>query len=79
MQAQDLNLQPLEGLADSSHVGMLHQDTLGTREAPDAVALTTVDAPVLEVESTDFGMHYAVQSRSTGMIKRLAAGRRIQW
>ena len=54
-------VQPLEGLADSSHVGILHQDTLApvAEAASEAAALVGVSAPVLEVESTDFGMHYA--------------------
>ncbi|MCW2939324.1 MAG: Phenylpropionate dioxygenase-related ring-hydroxylating dioxygenase, large terminal subunit [Actinomycetia bacterium] len=64
-------VQPLEGLADSSHVGMLHQDTLGTREAPNVVALTTVDAPVLEVESTDFGMHLVPADQAVIRMRRI--------
>jgi phenylpropionate dioxygenase-like ring-hydroxylating dioxygenase large terminal subunit len=63
-------LQLLEGGMDSSHVGILHADVAkpgwwsnsGERN-PDALnpgALASDDdAPVLSIESTDFGFHYA--------------------
>jgi phthalate 4,5-dioxygenase oxygenase subunit len=63
--------QVIEGLVDSSHLGVLHQDAL---PRPNAVnefehfgktesfkSLTTSRAPRLEVEDTPFGMYYAAQ------------------
>lgn len=54
-------VQHLEGLADSSHVGILHSDVLA-RQAGDnghLGAIASHSAPQLQVESTDFGFHYA--------------------
>lgn len=54
-------VQHLEGLADSSHVGILHSDLL-TREqgaSQHVGAIAGHSAPQLQVESTDFGFQYA--------------------
>ncbi|WP_395067925.1 Rieske 2Fe-2S domain-containing protein [Paraburkholderia silvatlantica] len=61
-------VQVMEGLVDSSHVGMLHQDAIRARMnaaaqngAQSAVYKQMADdlAPQLELEDTDFGFHYA--------------------
>lgn len=53
--------QPLEGLADSSHVGILHANLLsgGVLATKHGNALAQDQAPRLVVEPTDFGFHYA--------------------
>jgi phthalate 4,5-dioxygenase len=59
-------VQPLEGLADSSHVGVLHNDivrVLAEASRSDGAALATDQAPRLVVEDTDFGFHYAALRR----------------
>ena len=60
-------VQPLEGLADSSHVGVLHSDTIkrlaADHGAGDGAALSIDQAPKLVVELTDFGYHYAALRR----------------
>jgi phthalate 4,5-dioxygenase oxygenase subunit len=61
-------VQPLEGLADSSHVGVLHSDTINRLAAglgaSDGAALSSDQAPKLVVELTDFGYHYAALRRA---------------
>lgn len=54
-------VQPLEGLADSSHVGILHANLVGggVLAAQHGEALGQDQAPRLVVEPTDFGFHYA--------------------
>lgn len=53
--------QPLEGLADSSHVGILHSDLIASMTGTnrDISAIGADQAPRLVVEPTDFGFHYA--------------------
>jgi phthalate 4,5-dioxygenase oxygenase subunit len=53
--------QPLEGLADSSHVGILHSNLVSTLTGTtrDLSAIGRDQAPNLVVEPTDFGFHYA--------------------
>ncbi|QHE85503.1 Rieske 2Fe-2S domain-containing protein [Hydrogenophaga sp. BPS33] len=62
-------VQVLEGLLDSSHLGVLHQDALPKPDGSNQFAhfgktesfqsMTTSRAPRIEVEETDFGMYYA--------------------
>ncbi|WP_322046553.1 Rieske 2Fe-2S domain-containing protein [Paraburkholderia sp. J67] len=61
-------VQVMEGLVDSSHVGVLHQDAIHQRMkaamqdgAQSAVYRQMADdlAPRLEMEDTEFGFHYA--------------------
>jgi len=67
-------VQQIEGVIDSSHVGILHHDEMdAAREgAFEATAQgrdrfpTEDDAPKIEVENTDFGFHYAAIRRSSG-------------
>ncbi|MBV8594392.1 MAG: Rieske 2Fe-2S domain-containing protein, partial [Caulobacteraceae bacterium] len=48
-------LQMMEASYDSSHVGVLHQDSIGKRGS--TIQLED-DAPRLEIEDTDFGFYY---------------------
>ncbi|HZD65124.1 MAG TPA: Rieske 2Fe-2S domain-containing protein [Acidimicrobiales bacterium] len=67
--------QVLEGLLDSSHVGVLHRDEMAqitagryndTTTGGDGYP-TTDNAPKIEVRNTDFGFDYAaIRSRSDG-------------
>lgn len=56
-------VRPLEGLVDTSHVALLHADTIkrlpADRGSGDAAALAADSMPKLELEATDFGFHYA--------------------
>jgi len=56
-------VRPLEGLVDTSHVSLLHADTIrnlpNDRGRGDAAALAADSMPKLELEPTDFGFHYA--------------------
>lgn len=56
-------VRPLEGLVDTSHVALLHADTIkalpADRGRGDAAALAADSMPKLELEATDFGFHYA--------------------
>ncbi|HVW32451.1 MAG TPA: (2Fe-2S)-binding protein, partial [Acidimicrobiia bacterium] len=56
-------VQALEGLVDSAHAGILHADVLArsrpAQVAADGDAITGGLVPRLEVERTDFGLHYA--------------------
>ncbi|WSP93511.1 Rieske 2Fe-2S domain-containing protein [Streptomyces sp. NBC_01233] len=60
-------LQGLEGVVDSSHVGILHQSEVQEAKDGDYASVriiqdkfpTADDAPALEVRDTDFGFHYA--------------------
>ena len=72
-------LQLWEGGADSSHVGILHSDAARpgwidkafdvNRDALNPGAFEADDnAPLLEVENTDFGFHYAA-IRKTGRVE----------
>lgn len=61
---QDCNyVQLLEGLLDSSHLTILHQDYLTQKSDLDyakKVSRMSADAaPAIEAEDTDFGFHYA--------------------
>ncbi|WIX82821.1 Rieske 2Fe-2S domain-containing protein [Amycolatopsis carbonis] len=67
-------IQGVEGEIDSSHVGLLHQTEValartGTYD-PDGIGRdrfpTTDDAPLLEVEDTAFGFHYAAIRKLKG-------------
>ena len=64
-------VQPLEGLADSSHVGILHSNLISsmagqTTSGRDGQALSQDQAPKLVVEPTDFGYHYAALRKVDG-------------
>ena len=73
----DVNyLQQLEGGADTSHVGILHTNRArpgwmdggfcANTDPDDPAALATDDlAPVLEVQDTEFGFHYAALRQAT--------------
>jgi hypothetical protein len=58
-------VQVLEGLVDSSHLGVLHANSLRASAASDLTFANKVGvmqfdlAPRIEVEDTDFGFHYA--------------------
>jgi len=65
-------VQGIEGVIDSSHVGILHRDEMsaaqdgafeGTAQGRDRYP-TSDDAPKHEVEDTDFGFHYAAIRRA---------------
>jgi len=63
-------VQALEGLVDSAHAGILHADILAKNRpaqvASDGDAITQGLVPTLEVERTDFGLHYAAIRRGVG-------------
>lgn len=55
-------VQSLEGLVDTAHTGVLHEDVLRHLPPdinPDVGSLQFSKAPKLEIEKTDFGFHYA--------------------
>lgn len=67
-------VQAIENLFDSSHASVLHTDFANIMEqgnwlASGAAALNSDKLPTVEVERTDFGMHYAA-IRSQGDSKR---------
>ena len=63
-------VRPLEGLVDTSHVALLHADTIkqlpADRGRGDAAALAADSMPKLELELTDFGFHYAAIRKVPG-------------
>lgn len=80
LHVQDCNfVQVLEGLVDSSHLGVLHSDRLKASEASDLKFANKVGsmrfdlAPRIEVEETEFGFHYAALRVVGG-----EGGRRLQ-
>ena len=63
-------VQILEGLVDSSHLGVLHSDALGASLASDLTyarkvgAMQFDKAPAIEVQPTDFGFRYAATRKN---------------
>jgi phthalate 4,5-dioxygenase oxygenase subunit len=68
-------LQVLEGLVDSSHLGILHTNGVRTSQQSDLTYATKVApmqfdlAPRIEEEVTDFGFHYAALRGSGSAIE----------
>jgi phthalate 4,5-dioxygenase len=62
-------LQTMEGLLDSSHLGVLHSDAL-MMEGPNRADVTRMlreeKAPAFECEETEFGLRYAAIRGATG-------------
>jgi phthalate 4,5-dioxygenase oxygenase subunit len=62
-------VQALEGLVDSAHTGVLHEDVITKNKTAygDYEAMRQNFAPRLELEHTDFGFHYAAIRSGAGM------------
>lgn len=52
-------VQIMEGGLDSSHVGLLHADVSPYDASYGSTMTSTDNAPVIEVQDTEFGFHYA--------------------
>jgi hypothetical protein len=69
----------MEGLLDSSHLGILHSNGLqasvgSSLNFATKVGTMQVDrAPRMEVEDTDFGFHYAALREVEGSVERVLA------